>query len=165
MKENHMGMTARACLAYGYDLGTGEDFKADQRGEYDGPDLPWYDEDEQDDDEGERGFVEQLFNHLYSLIPNPAPAEYDFQRQQVAERHYGVQVEHSGSHDYPGWLLVIKGSERNVEWSDVMTLNVTEMECRPDEEGWDEKLTAALNALGITPTQPTAAWLVYPTYG
>jgi hypothetical protein len=160
-----MGSTARACLAYGFDLGTSEDFKAAERGEYDGPDLPWYDEDEQDDDEGERGFVEQLFNHLYSLIPNPAPAEYDFQRQKVAEDYYGVTVEHSGHHDYPGWLLVAKGSDRNVEWAEAMPLNVTEMECRPANEGWEEMLYAALTALGITPAQPAAQWLVYPTYG
>jgi hypothetical protein len=158
-----MGSTARACLAYGYDLDTSEDFRAAQVDEYGAPDLPWYDDEEQDDDEGERGFVEQLFNHLYSQIPNPVPAEYDFRRQQVAEGYYGITVESSGYCENPGDLLVAKGSERDVAWAEAMPLDVTELECRPVEEGWDAKLDAALTVLGITPTQPAPQWLVYPT--
>jgi hypothetical protein len=135
-----MGSNPRAHLAYGYDLGSYEDFKAAERGEWGSPALPWLDED---------------------------ASTYAFgdAAEKLLTDHAGVRLDYSGADESVGWMLVVDHSARNVEWSDAMTLNVTELECRPAEEGWDDKLDAALTALGITPAQTAAQWLVYPTYG
>jgi hypothetical protein len=137
-----MGSTPRAHLAYGYDLGYIEDFKAAERDEYGAPQLPWF-----GDDDGSWDFGAQVEARL----------------ENAGSR--GVELMFSGGEDLPGWVLTASGSESSAAWSEATPLNVIEMECRPADEGWDDKLTAALTALGITPTQPAANWLVYPTYG
>lgn len=135
-----MGSNPRACLAYGYDLGSYEDFRAAERDEYGAPKLPWLDEDAST----------YAFGDAAEKLLTDQP---------------GIRLDYSGSDESTGWVLVVDTSERSVEWSEVMTLNVPELECRPAEEGWDDKLNAALTALGITPTQQGASWLVYPSYG
>ncbi len=160
-----MGMNLDATLAYGYDLGTDEDPKFAEKDRYGQPELDWFDPEAEDEDEGAKGFVEQLFNHLYAQIDNPEPAEYDFQRQRqrVAEQHYGVKIAHSGSHEYPGYILIVPIIQESVNWSDTLALDPAVIgEPRPE---WDAKLTAVLKTLGITPTQDGPKWLVFPCYG
>jgi hypothetical protein len=155
-----MGMDPEARLAYGYDLGTFEDFKATPRSEYGGPELPWLDEDSTDLAAAAEpillasvGFTEEW----------TAGNEGFFDRQCAAEEALGVDFDFAGTHDYPAFLLVAKGSQRSVEWADSMTLDPAEIAtARPD---WDVKLAAALTALGITPTQDGPKWLVFPFYG
>jgi hypothetical protein len=160
-----MGMSPDAHLAYGYDLGTDEDPKFAEKGEYGVSDLPWFNTGDDEDEDEQPGFVEQLFNHLYAQIDNPAPAEYDFQRQKIAEQHYGIRVQYSGHGDYAGNILIADGSHRSVEWSDTMVLDPADLNNDPLAEGWDDKLDAAIRALGITPTQDDPKWLVFPSYG
>ncbi|WP_433730770.1 hypothetical protein ACQP2Y_20970 [Actinoplanes sp. CA-051413] len=159
-----MGMNVEATLAYGYDLGSMEDFRAVQRGEYDSPDLPWFDPDDEDasfPDEAEKvlfasvGFTEEW-----------TPASKDngyYDRKKAAEQQIGVDFDYAGSHDYPAFVLYATGSKQSVDWAQTMTLDPNElMAPRP---GWDAKLTAALASLGITPTQAGPRWLVFPFYG
>lgn len=160
-----MGMNVDATLAYGYDLGTDEDPKFAEKNEYDQPNLPWFNAEAEDDDEGEKGFVEQLFNHLYAQIDNPAPAEYDYRRQTVAEEHYGIRIEHSGSHEYPGYVLIVSDVHESVEWSDTLEVDPVKLSTLPQEGGWDAKLETVIKTLGITPTQDGPKWLVFPSYG
>ncbi|GAA0493831.1 hypothetical protein Ade02nite_21070 [Paractinoplanes deccanensis] len=158
-----MGMNVDATLAYGYDLGTDEDPKFAEKGEYGQPELPWFDSEAEDDDEGEKGFVEQMFNHLYAQIDNPPPAEYDFQRQKIAEEHYGIGVQHSGSHEYTGYILTVPDIQESVDWSDTLALDPAVIsEPRPE---WDARLATVIRILGITPTQDGLKWLVFPSYG
>jgi hypothetical protein len=135
-----MGSTPRAHLAYGYDLGYIEDFRASERDEYGGPKLPWF--------EGDSG-------------------SWDFGAQVEAELQnagiLGVELEFSGGDELPGWVLVADDSKRSVAWSEAMVLNLTQMEHPPGE--WFDRLTAAVDALGITPTQDWPRWLVFPSYG
>lgn len=157
-----MGFVVRAQLVYGYDLGTEEDPRFAERDEYGAPDLPWFDDEETDQDEGARGFVGQLFNHLYSLIPDPPPAEYDFERQDAAQEYFGIGVEFPGHVDNPG--LVLTAADKSfVSWAETMALDLVEL-AAPHAE-WDANLAAALAALGITPDQDGPKWLVFPTYG
>jgi hypothetical protein len=167
-------MSARAHLAYGYDLGTGEDFRAAERGEYGSPKLPWLNDGEDGEDEGFGGGVERLLlaSTGFVEIPWGQRKGYDedarrayYTAKAEAEKRCGVELDHSGHSDYAGWVLVAKDSERNVEWSDVMTVDLDELTNRPSYEGWDTKLSDALAALGITPTQGGPKWLVYPSYG
>lgn len=153
-----MGMDPEARLAYGYDLGTYEDFKADQRGEFGSPDLPWLDEDDTD-------FAAHAYNQLFTAVPNPPQVEYDFERERSAQAHFGVEFDHSGAHDMPGFILAAAGSTSGVEWSDTMMLDLADLGERPGVNGWDAKLAAALEALGITSTQAGPRWLVFPFYG
>lgn len=162
-----MGMTARAHLAYGYDLGSSEDFKAAERGEYGEPNLPWLTD---DDDEGEHDDfgteAEEILLTSAGFTEEWTPgSDGYFDRKRAAEDRVGVEIHYSGHPDYPGLMLIAKGSQRSVEWSKAMSLDPGEMIRQPNRELWDTKLAAALTALGITPTQDGPKWLVYPTYG
>lgn len=187
-----MGSNLSAHLAYGYDLGSEEDFNAAERSEYGSPRLPWYGEsdDEQDDDEDdereEEDFAEAveriLLAEIAGFTETDWQAEGHWERKRAAEARVGVEITHSGGHDYPGWMLVIKESERSCDWSEGMTLNLDRMGADPGELGWNDKLAAAIRVLGITPMreaddatgprhkrtkEPVTApsWIVYPSYG
>ena len=152
-----MGMSAGAHLVYGYDLGGGEDFKAAERGEYGEPKLPWLPVDE-DGDSVYDDFGDEVEQRLLG-------SEGYWDRKKEAEKRVGVALTYSGHADYAGWILVAKDSERSVEWSETMPVDLDELTNRPAYEGWDKKLTEALTALGITPTQDGPKWLVFPSYG
>lgn len=163
-----MGMSADAHLAYGYDLGSGEDFKAVERNEYGSPKLPWLPV----DDEGftdSSAFDDLIEGVLLASVgfteewKGGDPTYWD--RKQEAEKRCGVELAYSGHADYAGWVLVAKNSERSVEWSEVMAVDLDELTNRPAYEGWDMRLADALTALGITPTQDGPRWLVFPSYG
>jgi hypothetical protein len=163
-----MGMSASAHLAYGYDLGSGEDFKAAERGEYGEPKLPWLPTDE-DGDCDYSDFGEEVEKRLLASVgftEEWAPGnEGHWDRKRDAEKRVGVELTYSGHSDYSGWVLIAKDSERSVEWAESMPVDLGELTNRPRYEGWDTKLDDALKALGITPTQVRAKWLVYPSYG
>jgi hypothetical protein len=160
-------MSASAHLAYGYDLGSGEDFKAAERGEYGDPKLPWLPTDE-DGDCVYSNFGEEVENRLLASVGFTEAdwrADGHFERKRDAEKRVGVELDYSGHSDYSGWLLIAKESERSVEWAESMAVDLSELTNRPSYEGWDTKLADALAALGITPAQAGPKWLVYPSYG
>jgi hypothetical protein len=162
-----MGMDPEAHLAYGYDLGTGEDFKAAERGEYGAPELPWLPADE-DGDSDFSEFGDEVEKRLLASVGFTETnwrAEGYYDRKKEAEKRVGVEIAYSGAPDYAGWILVAQGSERSVEWSETMPVDLDELTNRPSYEGWDTKLADALTALGITPTQDGPKWLVFPSYG
>ena len=154
-----MGSTASAHLAYGFDLGNIDNFRAAERDEYGGPAPTWY-----SDDEGRPEFAVQLCDALYAATGLAAEGDAD-RRQSAAEQRYGVEVAFCGTDEYQGWVLIVTGSERDACNADVLTLDPFVLERTPVDEGWDGKLETALKALGITPTQDGPAWLVFPSYG
>lgn len=163
-----MGMSAEAHLAYGYDLGTGEDFKAAERDEYGAPKLPWLPVDEDGACEHDE-FGDEVEKQLFASIGfteqwEPSKDGY-WDRKKAAEQRVGVELTYSGHADYAGWVLIATGSERSVEWSEVMVVEAQELDTRPAQEDWNAKLADALTALGITPTQDGPQWLVFPSYG
>lgn len=135
-----MGSSPRAHLAYGYDLGTSEDFKAVERGEYGSPDVPWAPDD---------AWAYTFADALEKQLPDAR----------------AVSVEFSGADDSTGWMLVAADSKRTVDWTDALTLDLYEMDGRPSVAGWNTALAEAIEALGITPTQDGPRWLVFPSYG
>lgn len=170
-----MGSSPRAHLAYGYDLGTSEDFQAAEHGEYGQPKLPWLTD---DDEGGEReSFAEGVERLLLAAagfveIPWEIRKDYDeaarrdyYDAKHEAEKQHGVELAFSGAYDYAGWMLIAKGSDRSVEWSEAMEVDLDELTNRPAYEGWDTKLADALTVLGITPTQSGPKWLIFPSYG
>lgn len=169
-----MGSSPYAHLAYGYDLGSGEDFKAAERGEYGDPKLPWLNDDEGDEREGFGEGVERLLLASTGFVEIPWEQRKDYDQdarrtyyaaKSEAEKRHGVELDYSGHSDYAGWILIARESERRVEWSEAMTVDLDELETRPAYEGWNQKLADALQTLGITPTQNDPKWLVYPSYG
>lgn len=158
-----MGTTARAELAYGYDLGGVDGFKATEVGRYDGPDLPWWREEDDHPQEFTEVADQMLLDRIGLFADTDWQADDYYDRKHTAEKRVGVRFDFPGNHAYPGLVLIAEGSRSAVAWSEVMTLDPNEiLIARPE---WDAKLTAALDALGIHPTQPAARWLVYPTYG
>jgi hypothetical protein len=161
-----MGMSAEATLAYGYDLGTLEDFKAAERDEYGAPNLPWFNDDEDTGEDEETDFGTAVENLLYTSAGFTEKWSRGndgyFDRKKAAEERIGVDLDHSGSHEYPGFILFARGSKRSVEWSDTMALDLDVLAATFD---WDTKLASALTALGITPSQDGPKWLVFPSYG
>lgn len=155
-----MGFTPRAHLAYGYDLGTSEDFKAAQRTKDGSPDLPWLDE---DDDDLASAIGKKLLVDVAGFTETDWRADGYYERKRAAEARVGVEVRSSGHGEYSGWVLVARGTHKSVEWSDVMVLDLADMEHPPD--GAFDRLTEAVEALGITPHQEHPKWLVYPSYG
>lgn len=184
-----MGSNLSAHLAYGYDLGSEEDFNAAERGEYGEPKLPWYgesDDDEQDDERGEEEFADAVERILLAEIGGftetwSASNDGYYDRKRAAQARVGVEIEFSGGGGYPGWMLVATGSERSCDWSEAMTLNLDRMRVDPGSLDWDAKLAAAIKVLGITPMREAddatglrhqrtkepvgPSWLVYPSYG
>lgn len=178
-----MGSDPEARLAYGYDLGSNEDWwLAEATEECGGLALDWY------DDESSDGFETQLINRLYALIPDAPATEYDFQREEPVVQHWGVALTSAGTYESSSHILCATDPDRDflpgyrsVEWSDTMTLDLDDMAATPARHGWDAKLTAVLAALGITPVRPDPEgdgprhgrpkvpvgprWLVFPFYG
>ncbi|GGN38984.1 hypothetical protein FHR83_006817 [Actinoplanes campanulatus] len=134
-----MGSTPRAHLAYGYDLGSPDDFKAAERTEDGSPNLP-------------------------GLAPYPSVWSFleHVDRQFPAA---GVVARTSGSEGSYGLVLIVDDSQRSVDWDEVMTLDLNEMDGRPSVADWNTDLAEALTALGVTPFQEGPCWLVFPSYG
>jgi hypothetical protein len=138
-----MGMTAGAHLVYGYNLGPQDDLEDMPEEFFEDPDdmlLKW------------AGFTEEWA---------PGKEGY-FNRKAAAEDKVGVEFVSSGHVDYPGWLLIARGSRRSGYW-EPFALDVGEIsQPRPD---WDAKLAAAFPALGLVLPEGGPHWLLYPSYG
>ncbi|WP_426513144.1 hypothetical protein ACPPVO_22460 [Dactylosporangium sp. McL0621] len=89
-----MGSPVTATLAYGYDLGNGDDLRAAERDEFGGPAPAWF------DDEGPE-FAVQLYDALHAASGLPADSR-SFRRGIAAKRHFGVDVAFCGTDKYEG---------------------------------------------------------------
>ncbi|WP_045746405.1 hypothetical protein [Actinoplanes rectilineatus] len=153
-----------ARLAYGITLYSGEAARVAEVGKWGEITVGWYDSDA-------GGLSEQLFSRLYDLIPDAPALEYAWQKEDPARDHWGVDLVRSGTWDYSGWILVATRGPgetypyASVEWSDVMELDLDALAHEDRLPDWDARITAAITALEITPTQTTPKWLVFPFYG
>lgn len=179
-----MGSDPEARLAYGFDLGGGEPwYLAEATREWGQLDIDWYDTDSDD------RFADQLIGRLHSLIPDTKPVESSYDREDAVRDHWGVALVRTGDPEADtGYVLaaIDPGRDflpgyRSVEWSETMPLDLHELTTKPAEQGWDDKLTAAIKALGITPVREDPngdgprhkrdkvpvgpSWLVFPYYG
>lgn len=154
-----MGMSANAVLAYGYDLG-GEEWKVREVGEYGALTLPWFNEDDEDD------FVTAAKKRLLvaaGFVEDDWQVDGYFARQREAKDRLGVEFETYVSLDYPQYILAAKVITAG--WGDSELVDVTALQCEPLENHWDDKLTAALKTLGLTPTQEQPGWLLVSYWG
>lgn len=160
-----MGQSTNGMLAYGYDLGGEEEWKLQEAGEYgELPNLPWFDEEDEDGD----GFQEAAERRLLAEIAGfteewSSSNEGYHDREKAAKARVGVGFDTYCSGDYPMFLLAAKVI--TVYRGDVENIDVAELAVAPEMNGWDERLQAALQALGITPVQEKAKWLLASYWG
>ncbi|GAA3417647.1 hypothetical protein [Streptosporangium vulgare] len=156
-----MGQSTNAVLAYGYDLGRDEDWKMLEIDEDGVPTPSWYDDDNDEDD-----FVEQAKNHL---LANAGFAEADWDAEDWSERHdaatarVDVEFKTYCHGEYPMYVLATKAITVRRGYSKV--LDLAALAADPIEHGWDDKLTAALTVLGITPKQEKPGWVLCSYWG
>ncbi|MCP9947226.1 hypothetical protein [Actinomadura madurae] len=158
-----MGQSTNAVLVYGYNLGGGEiDWLVEEaNGEYGELQLDWFDE------EGDDDFIEMAEKRL--LQANGFTETYEdgregyFGREREAKKALGVEFETYCSGDYP--IYTIAAHVITVHQGDCKLLNLDELARLPRENGWDDKLTAVLRTLGLTPKQPEPAWLLVSYWG
>ncbi|MFD8820808.1 hypothetical protein ACFV1C_00315 [Streptomyces sp. NPDC059605] len=145
-----MSTSTNAMLVYGYHLG----------GEDELPDLDWYNPDEDDDfqEAAERKLLADLagFTETWDQV-----GEGHYARRSTAMKQVGVEFETHCSGNSPMFLLatktitVYRGSVEEIDPADLLAA--------PPE--WDTRLRAALDTLGLNPTQETARWLLCSYWG
>lgn len=164
-----MGSSPSAHIAYGYALGNNERLEFQERdGEY-GSDLTvdWWVSYDPDDD-GEQDVPEasrQIYSRLFEAIPDAPAVQYDWEMDDHVEAHFGVTLAYPGASESSGYVLIAVGSERSVDWDEVMPLSLAVMQQQILDNGWLPKLAKAIEALGLTPIQDEPNWLVFPSYG
>ncbi|WP_433364195.1 hypothetical protein [Streptosporangium sp. CA-115845] len=160
-----MGSSPTGVLAYGYALGGAGGWNISEVDEYDGIDpakVTWYDDDDEEDD-----FTKQAERRL--LDASGFTETYEdghegyFAREREAKARLGVEFYGHGYDEGQVYALVTKTI--TVDWGESKVLDLPALLAEPAEKGWDDKLRAALTALGITPTQEQPAWLLCTYYG
>lgn len=157
-----MGQSTDALLAYGYDLGGDEGWKLEDCGEYgELPELPWLDE---NDDDFQSAAERHLLAEIAGFTERWAKgSEGYWDREREAKARVGVQFDTYCSGNYPMYLLATKVI--TVHRGSVKDIDMAELAVEPEMNGWDEKLRAALTALGITPQQAEPRWLLASYWG
>lgn len=158
-----MGVSTDGILAYGYDLGGGEDeWHIAEVAEYE----PWHPAWLEADEDGDYDYVDAVEKRLLASIgftETDWEAEGYFDRMKAAKERVGVELVIYCSFEYPIYLLaahrvtVARGYVQEIDWAALDAMRV--------EQDWDDKLRAALAKLGITPTQPEPRWLLVSLMG
>lgn len=155
-----MGQATDAILAYGYDLG-GDGWKLEGLGEYgELPPLDWWDDEDDFATAAERHLLTQVAGFTETWADR---REGYFDRERAAKARLGVTIDTYCSGSCPMYILAAYVA--TVKRGDCEVIYPAGMSQRPAEEGWDAKLTAALDALGIRPTQERAQWLLCSYWG
>lgn len=103
-------------------------------------------------------------------------------RKKAALAELDVEVDRSGSWEFPGYVLLIGSTKLTVEWSNCIQLDLATRRAwtidpdHPDDsrevhlergsEGWDHKLARVLDLAELPPHEGVRpGWLIYPFYG
>lgn len=158
-----MGTSTNAILAYGYDLGGGDDEWRVAQVDDDGfPQVDWIDADAEDDVD----FPEAAIDHLRvaaGFTETDWRADGYFDRQKAIDEQIGVEFETYCSADYSSYLLAAKAI--TVRRGDCKILDLAALQAEVETNGYDAKLRAACEVLGITPTQEKPSWLLVSYWG
>jgi hypothetical protein len=157
-------MSTNAMLVYGYHLGGPEGWDIEGAGEYgELPDLAWYNEDAEDGDDFQTAAERHLLTVVAKFTETDWRADGYFERSREAKSRLGVEFDTHCSADYPGYLLLAKGI--TVHRGSVEALDFEALQAEVKAADADTKLRAALDALGIRPTQERAQWLLCSYWG
>ncbi|MGW5130379.1 hypothetical protein [Streptomyces sp. NPDC004135] len=158
-----MGQSTNAMLVYGYHLGGGDGgWELEGLGEYgELPPLPWYaDEDSDFQEAAERHLLAQLAGFTETWHSG---SEGYFERERAAKAQLGVEFETHCSGSYPMYLLIAKGI--TAYRGEVEPIDFAALAAEVEQKGADEKLGAALTALGLTPKQQRPGWMLCSYWG
>jgi len=156
-----MGMDPHGILAYGYDLGTGENWKLVGAGEYGDYDFPWW------NDDSPGGWAETAKTVLLAKLAGftetwdqvyKTPRQDGFgKRLGLAELKLRVEIVEYGTSEYCGYILA------------TTVLESDDYDATPVEISFDHAaagiLDVALAALEITPIQKEPKWILASYYG
>jgi hypothetical protein len=154
-------MSASGILAYGYNLGGGDGWEIAETGEYGELALDWFDPEDEDTD-----FVTEAEKRLLvaaGFTETDWRADGYFAREREAKAALGVRFESYCSGDYSQYALATKVI--TVSWGEVEQIDMVELVEAPNVHGWDDKLRAALETLGLTPKQESPRWLLCSYWG
>ncbi len=159
-----MGTSTDAILAYGYNLGGGEDEWHIQEadGEYGEWTSDWYDPEDEDRDD----FVtaaEQRLLVAAGFTQTDWQADGYFDRKREAEARVGVELDTHCSGEYP--LYFIAAHKITARRGYAKDIDFAELEAMRIEQDWDSKLTKALQVLGMTPKQERPGWFLVSYWG
>jgi hypothetical protein len=152
-----MGMSTKGVLAYGYHLGGGDSgWDVREAGEYGELNLDWHGEEAEDDfaAAAEARLLAEIAGFTEQWGDNP-DGEY-WTRHKAAKARLGVELETYCQSDYPTYVLAAKVI--TAHGGDVEVLDLGALATVPPE--WNERLAAAVAALGITPTQERPGWVL-----
>lgn len=154
-----MGQSTNGMLVYGYDLGGPEDgWKVAEAGEY-GEWMPsWSTEDSDIITDAEKALMASV-----GFTETDWRAEGYFDREREAKARLGVEFESYCSADYPLWVLA--ACVITVYRGDAKEVDLAALEAQRTQEEWDAKLAAAVQALGIEPTQDGPRWMLVSYWG
>lgn len=153
-----MGISTDAILAYGYDLGGGEEgWKVKETGEYGSLNVPWYNP----ENHGFGSAVEERLLASAGFTETDWQVDGYFARRGAALNTFGTELVSHCSLDYPMYILaahhitVYRGMVGVVDLGELVAL----------QEDADARLTRTVAALGLTPTQEAPAWLLVSNWG
>lgn len=161
-----MGGYAYATLAYGVPLGGGEHewTFTDDVDEYGRWKPEWI---IRDDREG----ADDSYVRRYGPDPERRlrdvgfTAEFIFQGAGAPRCMEGIGIAHFGQTNGGGLGYVLRAWEAAVNTSDLAgRIDMAEMERRRVAESWDDRLRAALDVLGVHPSEEPG-WLLLANYG
>ncbi|MFD3568477.1 hypothetical protein [Streptomyces sp. NPDC058667] len=159
-----MGQSTNAMLMYGYHLGSDEGgWQIRGLGEYDElPALDWYDPEVEDGLDFQSAAEHKLLADIAGFTEEWAPGlDGYWDRHRAAEARVGVKLASHCSGDYPMYVLATKVI--TVYRGEVEAIDpARDLAVQPD---WDDKLRAALDVLGLNPTQETACWFLCSYWG
>jgi hypothetical protein len=159
-----MGQSTNGMLVYGYDLGGEEEWKIREAGEYgELPELDWFNPHNEDGDGFQEAAERRLLAQLADFTETDWRVDGYFEREREAKARLGVEFDTYCSGDYPMYLLAAKVI--TVYRGSVEEIDMTELAIAPEMNGWDEKLHAAVQVLGVTPTQGKPKWLLCSYWG
>ncbi|WP_043469014.1 hypothetical protein [Kitasatospora sp. MBT66] len=155
-----MGMSARAKLAYGYNLGGDDSGWAVKQVDEDGslavtwPTL---------NDDGVTEAVEAVLLAAAGFTEMDWRADGYFDRRCQAKARVGVKIV---THCVPDCAShVLAAMEITAELGETRPVDFARLAEQAQVEDWDGRLQRALDTLGLTPTQVRPQWLLCPYYG
>jgi hypothetical protein len=162
-----MGTSTDAILAYGYDLGGGDEWQVRELDEY-GSLIPntggWVPDPETEDDYDLIGLAERHLLNASGFTETYEDGRDGYLgRERAAKEALGVAFEAYCSGEYPMHVLAAKVlTAYRGDVQDAAAFILAAEETRPE---MDAKLRAALEVLGVTPVQEKPAWLLCSYWG
>lgn len=158
-----MGQSTNAMLVYGYHLGSDDSgWLVEGVGEYgELPPLDWHDG--ESDDADFQGDAELRLLASVGFTESDWRADGYHDRERAARTSLGVELESHCSGGYPMYLLIAKGI--TVYRGSVEEIDFAALQAEIQQADADTKLRAALDALGLQPTQAEPRWLLCSYWG